>query len=187
MRVQCLSALVLCTIAGFACGANGQELLEQSATRAIDSLGKPDGYFGNPEVRIPLPGKLEKLRKMAQTLGASKEVDALVLGINRAAEAALPECRALIVATVRETPASDVDQYRTAMSERLSAEMLPVVSKATKDVHLARSYNEVAAKASALGIVDQRDVDLDAYVTRKTLDGLFKTMTKEAAGMQAGK
>ena len=100
-------------------GAGLKDAMKVASRKVIGQIGKPDGYFGNPEVRIPLPGKLEKLRKMAQTLGASKEVDALVLGINRAAEAALPECRALIVATVRETPASDVDQYRTAMSERL--------------------------------------------------------------------
>jgi hypothetical protein len=54
-------------------------------------------------------------------------------------------------------------------------------------MQLAKSYNDVAGKASALGILDQRDVDLDAYVTRRTLDGLFTTMKKEEAGLRTGK
>jgi Protein of unknown function (DUF4197) len=188
VRVPGLQVLVLCAIAGTAWPANNQQLLEQAANHAIDSLGRPDGYFGNPEVRIPLPGKLEKLHKVLQTLGASKEVDALVLAMNRAAEAALPECRALIAASIRDMPPVEVEpagelvqKYRTAMSDRLTTDMLPAVSKATRDVHVAKTYNDVAAKASALGILDQRDADLDAYVTRKTLDGLFKTMSKEEA------
>ncbi len=65
--------------------------------------------------------------------------------------------------------------------------MLPAVSKATKGVQLAKSYNDVASKASALGVVDQRDADLDAYVTRKTLDGLFKAMSKEETNLRAAK
>jgi hypothetical protein len=195
MKALRLMALVLCAMSGAAWTANGHALLEQAANRAIDSLGKPDGYFGNPEVRIPLPGRLEKLRKVLQPLGASKEVDALVLAMNRAAETALPECRALVATSIRDMPLADeqqadaelVQNYRMTMSDRLATEMLPIIGKATKDVHLAKSYNDVAGKASALGVLDQRDADLDAYVTRKTLDGLFKTMGKEQTALRAGK
>ena len=182
MKVLRVMLLVLCATSGTSWAASDQDLLDQAANRAIDSLGKADGYFGNPEVRVPLPGKLEKLRKVLQTLGASKEVDALVLAMNRAAEEALPHCRELIAASIRDLPPSESEQddavqrYRTAMSERLATEILPQVSIATKDVHLAKRYNDVAGKASALGILDQRDADLDAYVTRKMLDGLFRTM-----------
>jgi Protein of unknown function (DUF4197) len=129
-----------------------------------------------------------------QPLGASKEVDALVLAINGAAETALPECRALVIASIRDMPrmeagqvAQQVEDFRAAMSDRLATEMLPQVSKATKGVHLARTYNDVAAKASALGVMDQRDADLDAYVTRKTLEGLFTTMTMEETTLRARK
>lgn len=190
--------LLLCAMVPCAMSSD-LDILEQQAHRAIDSLGQPDGYFGNPEMRIPLPGKLEKLRKVLQTLGASKEMDALVLAMNRAAEAALPESRALITGAIRSMPSLDgaqlaaggdvalAQQFRESMSGRLNAEMLPVVSKATKGMQLAKSYNDVAGKASALGILDQRDVDLDAYVTRRTLDGLFTTMKKEEAGLRTGK
>jgi hypothetical protein len=187
--------LLLCSMSGAAWAATDHELLQQAADRSIDNLGKTDGYFGNPEVRIPLPGKLEKLRKVLQTVGASKEVDALVLGMNRAAEAALPQCRAVIAGSIRNLPPAEaqpadvelVQRYRTAMSGQLTAEMLPLVARATQGVQLAKSYNDVASKASALGVLEQRDADLDAYVTRKALDGLFVTMKKEEANMRAGK
>jgi hypothetical protein len=193
IAISLLCAMALCAMSG------DVEVLEQAAQRAIDSLGQPDGYFGNPEVRIPLPGKLERLRKALQTVGASKELDALVLAMNRAAEAAVPESRALISSAIHSMPAVDATQpaaagdaaltqrFRDSMSDRLSTEMLPIISKATKGVQLARSYNDVAGKASALGILEQRDADLDAYVTRKTLAGLFTTMKKEEAALRTDK
>jgi hypothetical protein len=198
MKAPYLAGLLLCVLAP--CAMSGdRETLEQAANRAIDSLGKPDGYFGNPEVRIPLPGKLEKLRKVLQAMGASKEVDALVLAMNRAAETALPESRALITGAIRSMPPVDAakpaatgnavlaQQFRETMFAQLTAGMLPMVGKATVGVHLARSYNDVAGKASALGVLDQRDADLDAYVTRRALEGLFETMANEESNLRAGK
>jgi hypothetical protein len=198
MKAARIAIFLLCAMVP--CAMSGDvETLELAAQRAIDSLGQPDGYFGNPEVRIPLPGKLERLRKVLQSVGASKELDALVLAMNRAAEAAVPESRALISSAIHSMPAVDAAQlaaaddaaltqrFRDSMSDRLSTEMLPLVSKATKGVQLARSYNDVAGKASALGILEQRDADLDAYVTRRTLAGLFTIMKKEEVALRTGK
>jgi hypothetical protein len=201
-RVIKASALVVLALMAGVAGAaapTDTELLGHAADRAIDSLGRPDGYFGNPDVLIPLPGKLEKLRKALQALGASSQADALVLAMNRAAEAAVPESRTLIAAAIREMPVPDAQQLaaggvdaltqqlRTTMSDRLIAGMLPIVGKATKGVKLAESYNDVAGKASVLGVVEQRDADLDGYVTRRTLEGLFRIMAKEEAALRAGK
>jgi hypothetical protein len=70
------------------------------------------------------------------------------------------------------------------MTARLSEKFLPIVSKATADVQLAQRYNDVAGRASALGLLDSRDADLDAYVTRKALDGLFLVMAREEAAIR---
>jgi hypothetical protein len=170
--------------------------LSQAANVAIASLGKTDGFMGNPEVRIPLPGKLQKATKTLKKLGLGKQTDALTLAINRAAEAAVPEARALFVDSIRQMSVADAVNilkgpedaatryFRDAMTDKLTQKFLPVVSKATAEVQLAQRYNDVAGKASALGLVDERDANLDAYVARKALDGLFLTMAREAAAIR---
>jgi len=170
--------------------------LNQAVVTAVTSLGRPDGFLANPEVRIPLPGKLQKAAKKLRKLGMSKQTDALELAMNRAAEAAVPEAKALFVDAIKQMSLADAvgllrgpedaatQYFRGAMSGKLTERFLPIVGKATQDVQLARQYNEVARRASSLGLVDQKDADLDAYVTRKALDGLFLVMGREEAAIR---
>jgi len=170
--------------------------LNQAATVAITTLGKTDGFMANPEVRIPLPGKLEKAAKKLRKLGMGKQTDALQLAMNRAAETAVPEARTLFVEAIQKMTVDDAlaivrgpqdaatQYFKGAMSDKLTERFLPIVGKATANVDLARQYNEVAGRASALGLVDQRDASLDGYVTRKALDGLFLTMAREEAAIR---
>jgi hypothetical protein len=170
--------------------------LGQAASVAVASLGKTDGFFGNPEVKIPLPGKLQKASKTLRKLGLARQTDALQLAMNRAAEAAVPEARALFVESIRRMSVTDAlgilkgpddaatQFFRASMSDKLTERFLPVVGKATADVQLAQQYKEVATKASALGLMNERDASLDTYVTRKALDGLFLMMAKEEAAIR---
>ncbi len=171
--------------------------LNQAASVAIASLGKTDGFMANPEVRIPLPGKLQKATKTLKRIGLGKQTDALTLAMNRAAEAAVPEARKLFIDSIRQMSVTDAVNilkgpedsatryFRDSMTGKLTEKFLPVVSKATAQVQLAQRYNDVAGKASALGLVDERDANLDAYVTRKALDGLFLTMAKDEAAIRS--
>jgi len=201
MKKQRMACVVLLALAGGAAGAampDSRSLLGQAADRAIDSLGRQDGYFGNPDARIPLPGKLQKVHKALQALGVDDKAEPMVLAMNRAAEVALPESRSMVAEAIQQMPLPDAQQpggsgdgltqqLRATMYERLTAGLLPAVSKATQGVKLAEKYNEVAGKASALGLLEQRDADLDGYVTRQALEGLLKTMAKHEAELRAGK
>ena len=170
--------------------------LNQAVSTAVSTLGRPDGFLGNPEVRIPLPGKLAKAAKKLRKLGMAKQTDALELAMNRAAEAAVPEARALFVDAIRQMSVADAvgllrgpddaatQYFRGAMSEKLAERFQPIVGKATQSVQLAKQYNEVAGRASSLGLIDQKDASLDAYVTRKAMDGLFLVMAREEAAIR---
>jgi len=208
MKVLGPGVLALClaaTLAGAgeaassAKAAGDRALLSQAASKAIDKLGRPDGFFGDPEARIPLPGKLEKVHKGLQALGVkekgvTEKADALVLAINRAAEAALPEARALVADAIQQMPLADAvpqtgddvltRQLRATMTEFLNSGLLPLVGKATTGVRLAEKYNEMAGKASALGLLDQRDAELDPYVTRQTIDVLLREMAKQESALR---
>ncbi len=170
--------------------------LNQGASKAIGTLGKADGFFGNADVRIPLPGKLEKARKTLRKVGLKKEVEALELAMNRAAEAAVPQARTLFVDAISRMTVADAltilngspdaatQYFRASMTAPLTAAFLPIVGKSTADLDVAKTYDKLASKAAVVGIVDPQDATLDAYVTRKALDGLFLMMAREEAAIR---
>ncbi len=170
--------------------------LSQSADKAIDLLGRPDGFFADPDVRIPLPGKLHEARRTLNRLGLRKQTAALDLAINRAAETAVAQARALLADAITTMTLADAmailkgpddaaTQYlRDTMGASLSKALMPIVGRATADIDLARTYDAVAAKASKFGLVQPEDASLDAYVTRKALDGLFLMMAREEAAIR---
>jgi hypothetical protein len=148
-------------------------------------------------VRIPLPGKLAKAQKTLKALGLGPQADALVTAMNRAAEAAVPEARAVFADSIRKMTVQDAvgiltgpndaatQYFRRTMSASLGERFLPIVAKATQKVDLAQRYDRVAGKAANLGLIGREEASLDAYVTQKALDGLFLKMAQEEAAIRA--
>jgi hypothetical protein len=165
--------------------------LERGAVAAVALLGRPDGFLGNPRVRIPLPGFLEEAAKLLRFTGQQQRVDELVTAMNRAAEAAVPEAKTLLVNAVRSISVGDArrivsggddsvtrffaDKTRVPLAERF----LPIVKRHTARVDLAGRFNAVAGRIAGLGLVKSEDANIDRYVTRKALDGLYLMIGEE--------
>jgi hypothetical protein len=165
--------------------------LEKGALAAVGLLGQPDGFLGNEKVRIPLPGFLNDAAKLLKTLGQGKRVDELVTTMNRAAEAAVPMAKDMLVNAVKSMNVSDAKNILTGgdtsvtrfFSDKtrtpLFGQFLPVVTQATEKVGLAAQYNQIAGKAAGMGLLKKDDANIENYVTNKTLDGLFTMIGEE--------
>jgi hypothetical protein len=165
--------------------------LEKGALAAVAILGKTDGFLGNDKVRIPMPGFLEDASRLLKTLGQGKRVDELLVSMNRAAETAVPMAKDLLVGAVKSMSVSDAKKilsggdtsvtgfFADKTREPLGVKFLPVVNKATEKVGLAAKYNRVAEKAQGMGLVKQEDANIQQYVTRKSLDGLYFMIGEE--------
>lgn len=165
--------------------------LGQGAERAVSTLGATDGFLGNPTVRIPLPPTLAKGERMFKMLGLDKQAKELVTSMNRAAEAAMPEARTLLVDSVKQMSVNDARQiltggddaatqyFRRTSYDKLSARFLPIVKQTTDRSDLSKQYNEFAGQAARLGVIEPRDAKVEDYVTRKALDGLFTMIAEE--------
>lgn len=165
--------------------------LETGAMAAVKLLGRNDGFWGNPQVRIPLPGHLKDAAKILSALGRRKDVEELELAMNRAAEAAVPMARKLLADAVRTMTVRDAKRILTGgdtsvtefFAERtrqpLSTSFLPVVRQATAKVKLRDKADRLAQKAQSFGLLRMEDATIDHYVTRKALDGLYFMVGEE--------
>mgnify|MGYP002078867061 CR=1 FL=1 len=171
--------------------------LERGAVAAVSLLGRTDGFLGNPKVRIPLPGVLADAAKVLKATGQQKRVDELVVAMNRAAEAAVPEARTLLVSAIKSMSVDDARQvlsggdnsatlyFERKTREPLGVKFLPIVTKATERVKLADRYNAFASRAARLGLMQDQDANVQQYVTGKSLDGLFLMIGEEERKIRA--
>lgn len=165
--------------------------LERGADAAVSLLGQNGGFLDNPKVRIPLPGVLNDAAKLLKTMGQQKKVDELVTAMNRAAEAAVPEAKALLKSAVKNMGVDDArklvtggdDSVTRFFAEKTRAPLgerfLPIVTKHTERLSVAEKYNSLASKASGLGLVKKEDANVQQYVTGKALDGLYLMIAEE--------
>ncbi len=165
--------------------------LERGAVAAVGLLGRDGGFLDNPKVRIELPGYLNEAAKVLKYTGQQRRVDELVTAMNRAAEAAVPQAKALLVNAVKSMSVEDGRQILTggdnaatqffAVKTRapLSDKFLPIVTRATEKVSLADKYNKVAGQVASLGLLDKDEANIQSYITGKALDGLYLVIGEE--------
>lgn len=168
-----------------------KEALSRGAEVAVAQLGKTNGFLGDKRVRIPLPDSVRKGEKMMRTLGAGKYADELIETMNRAAEAAVVEAKPILINAVKNMSFDDArgiltggddaatNYFRRTTSGDIAQKFLPIVKQATAKVQLADKYNQYAGKAAKLGLLDDKDADLDRYVTQKAMDGLFLMVAEQ--------
>lgn len=170
--------------------------LIQGAGKAVSELSKTDGFLGNSEVKIPLPDALKRTEKAMRMFGMGKQADELILKMNRGAEAAVPEAKVLLVDSAKKMTVADAkailtggedaatQYFKKTTSTQMAEKFLPIVKKATENVQLAQQYNKYAEIGSQYGLVKKEQVNLEQYVTQKTLDGVYLMMAKEEAAIR---
>lgn len=174
-----------------------KQALTQGAESAVKELARVDGYLGNPKVRIPMPDNLKKVDSALRKIGMGKYADELVTSMNRAAEGAVPEAKALLITAVKNmtlTDAKDIllgaddaatQYFRRNTETALTGKFKPVIVKSIEKVKLAQAWNRFAGKGVRLGLIDEKDAHLDDYVTRKALDGLFLMIAEQEKAIRA--
>ena len=172
-------------------GAGIKEALAVGTERAVRELSAVDGYFGNEVVKILMPSSIQKVADVARKIGFQRQVDAFILSMNRAAEAAAPLAASHFSNAIRNMTLQDVraimaggntaatDFFRGKASDDLYQALKPVVSRKIEEVGATRAYKEMIGRYEKVPFMSGQSVDLDDYVTRKSLDGLFFMVGEE--------
>ncbi len=165
-----------------------KEALANGVETAIKELGRPGGFLGNHLVQISLPDSLQTLAGTARTLGQGQYVDSFETTMNQAAEKAVPAGAEILADAIRKMSVDDAmsilngsdnaaTQYFRKVSEKaLMQEFKPIVNEATNQSGATLAYKNLLSTATPLlgGMLEGSNLDLDQYVTQKSLDGLFK-------------
>ena len=172
------------------------EALKVGTERVVGTLGRTDGFNKNPDVHIPLPGTLARVKRALQPLGMSAMADDLELRLNRAAEAATPRAKKLFwdaiaamtlddVRKIYNGPRDAATQYfRGRMSVPLARDMAPIVGDELSNVGAIASYDRMMGQYRQLPFVPDAKADLTEYVVGKAIDGIFLYLGREEAAIR---
>jgi hypothetical protein len=176
-----------------------KEALGKGVQQAVSRLGHDGGFLTNANVRIPMPEKLRTVEKTLRVLKQDKLADDFVATMNHAAEQAVPEAAGVFADAIKGMSIADArailtgtnnaatQYFRRTTETNLFVKFLPIVKQATDQTGVTSAYKQLMAKAEGANsfgsfgrtLLGTENLDVDAYVTNKALDGLFVMVAEE--------
>ena len=154
-------------------------------------VSKVDGYFKNPEIKIPFPPEVKQVEARLRQMGLGGEVDRFVLTLNRGAEDAAKEAKPIFIEAVKQMTIQDAwailrgekdaaTQYlKKTTSVQLKAKFKPVIQQSLNKVNATKYYGDLVNTYNKIPLVQKVNPDLDEYATDKAIEGLFVMIAKE--------
>ena len=177
-------------------GGGLKEALRVGTERVVGQLGTKDGFLADPQVKIPLPKSLKRVRSALKMAGMEGQMDDLEVRLNRAAEEAVPHAQTLFVDAISEMTIQDaMDIYnggddsatryfQKKMTPKLTEAMQPIVNDSLADVGALALYDQAIGDYKDLPFVPDVRTDLTGYVVEKGLDGVFFYLAQEEAAIR---
>ncbi|MFZ2619301.1 MAG: DUF4197 domain-containing protein, partial [Alphaproteobacteria bacterium] len=180
-----------------------KEALTLGTEAVVERLGQPDGFAADDLAHIALPNDLKMAEKLMATVGLGSIAQDVELRLNRAAEAALPEAKALFIQAIQDMTIEDAAKvlkgpsnsatryFQLKMTPALTAKLTPLVDQSLNEVGAIAAYNMMkggmnqwAQNPMINGIVPKLSTNLTTYTVQKTLDGTFARLAVEEADIR---
>ena len=168
-----------------------KDALHVGTENAVEITSRVNGYYKNPEIRIPLPETVQKVEGILRTVGYGKQVDAFELSMNRAAEKAAPAAKSIFWDAIKKMSFTDARKildgaddaatlyFKDKTYQPLYDMFKPTISETMGKVGVTRRYQDLSKKIQTVPFTEGLTVDLDDYVTKGALDGLFSMLAAE--------
>lgn len=173
-----------------------REALRVGTARVVTRVSRVDGFNGDPNIHIPLPARLARVQTALRRVGAAGLADDLELRLNRAAEAATPQAKAIFWRAVADMTLEDIhgiyrgpddaatQYFRGKMTPQLLDALRPVVDRQLAAAGAVRAYDRMMGRYRAIPLVRDVKADLTEYGLQRTLDGMFVYLAREEAAIR---
>jgi len=168
-----------------------KQALSIGTEKAVQTVSKTDGYFGNQAIKILLPDSMQKVADILGKLGMQKQVDDFIVSMNRAAEKAAPQAASIFGGAIKDMSIEDAQKIYSGgdtaatefFKEKTSAQIFnafkPIISTSMEEVGTTAQFNNLMSKYNSMPFVPKTSVNIEEYVTTKATDGLFTMVGEE--------
>lgn len=174
-----------------------KEALHNGISKGTGQASSKDGFFNNPNIKIPFPHDAQKVEKRLREIGMGDKVDNFVHTLNNAAEQASKDALPIFEKAIKSMSLKDArnilagkqdaaTQYlKKTTTPQLTTEFKPIIQKALESTNATKYYKELMGAYDKIPFVRKVNPDLTNYTTGKAIDGLFKLVAKEEANIRA--
>lgn len=168
-----------------------KEALVQGTDKGTTTVSRINGYYNNPQIKIPFPPDVKKVETKLRDLGLGNQVDQFVETLNRGAEEAAKEAKPIFVNAITSMSIQDAwgilkgnddaaTQYliRTTSVDLKSA-FRPVIKSALDKTNATKYYSDIIATYNKIPLLDDVNADLESYATDRAIEGLFVMIAQE--------
>jgi hypothetical protein len=168
-----------------------KEALVNGTGQSVKVVSVTDGYWGNPEIKIPFPSEAQEMESKLRAVGMGKKVDEFNVSMNRAAEKAATEARPIFVAAIKGMTVRDAINIvkgadnaatmylKNTTTPELVEKFQPVIKTSLDNVNATKYWTDLITIYNKIPLVKKMNPNLSDYVTRKAIDGLFIMIAKE--------
>jgi hypothetical protein len=168
-----------------------KEALVNGISKGADLVSVTDGYFKNPEIKIPFPPDVKKVEDKLRQIGLGNQVDKFVLTLNRGAEDAAAQAKPIFISAIKQMTFQDAmailkgqpdaaTQYlRKTTTAQLKEKFMPVIQNSLNKTEATKYYGDVIGTYNKIPFIDKVNPDLNSYATDMAIQGLFTMIAKE--------
>jgi hypothetical protein len=168
-----------------------KEALVNGTGESVKLVSVVNGYWANPEIKIPFPAEAKEMESKLRAIGMSKKVDEFNESMNRAAEKAASEAKPIFIAAIKGMTVRDAinivkgsdnaatTYLKNTTSPELVAKFQPIIKTSLDDVNATKYWSDLITLYNKIPMVKKMNPDLPQYVTTRAIDGLFIMIAKE--------
>jgi hypothetical protein len=168
-----------------------KEALINGTGESVKLVSLANGYWGNPEIKIPFPAEAKEMETKLRAIGMGKKVDEFNESMNRAAEKAASEAKSIFVTAIKALTVKDAINIvrgennaatmylKNTTSPELNLKFQPIIKTSLDNVNATKYWTDLITAYNKIPLVKKMNPNLTEYVTNKSIDGLFVMIAKE--------
>jgi len=168
-----------------------KEALVKGTGESVKFVSVLNGYWGNPEIKIPFPQEAKDVESNLRAIGMGKKVDEFNESMNRAAEQAANEAKTIFISAIKALTVKDAinivkgesnaatTYLKRTTSPDLKVAFQPKIKASLDNVSATKYWGDLISAYNKIPFVKKMNPNLTEYVTGKAIDGLFVMIAKE--------
>lgn len=169
-----------------------KQALELGTSAGSERLSQTDGFFANATIKILFPEEAQKVERTLRGVGLNKLADNVILGINRAAEAAAIEAKPIFISAIKGMTFNDASNillsgqqdaatlyFKRVTTDQLQQKFQPIIQNSLNKVGATRYWTDAITAYNSIPLVGKVNPDLSSYVTQKAITGIFFEIAQE--------
>jgi hypothetical protein len=175
-----------------------KEALLKGAQTGTTKLSSPGGFLENVALKIIMPPEAQKIESTLRKLGFNQLIDDMIVSMNRAAEDACKTAIPIFTTAIKEMTITDginilkgsdtsaTSYLKTKTNTALSQSFSPIIKTSLDKVNATQYWEKIITTYNKIPLIGQKmNPDLVAYVTHKSLSGIYTEIASQEKEIRA--